>query len=125
MAQETVQVKPGGPVTVKMAFKGVARYSAGLYRDRGGGSFAHVQALAHDGSSADARPDEFSFSCSEKGKYLFLFQANITAMTVPGEVEAKATVVQAGRSLKTVREGGKIDAQYKVIVVRIILEVAQ
>src|SRR5687768_11692698 len=49
MAQETVAVKAATAVTVKMAFKGVARYSAGLYRDNGGGSFSQVQALAQDG----------------------------------------------------------------------------
>ncbi|TMQ24966.1 MAG: hypothetical protein E6J90_06930 [Deltaproteobacteria bacterium] len=82
-----------------MSFQGIANhYQAYLYAPAPGiNQWKRIQTLESDGSSEDARPDEFSFEAPAQGSlHLLFFQSAMTTVTVPANVEARAKVYQQG-----------------------------
>lgn len=118
MSDPVIKVAAGQPVTVQMSFQGIANhYEAYLYEPLPGDKWRRVQTLESDGSSDDARPDEFTFTAPAAGKsLLFYFQSPMTAAAVPAEVGATATVQQAGKRIDAVSVSGPVTTFVNVVL---------
>ena len=119
MSDPIVGVAAGEPVTVKLSFQGIANhYEASLYAPKPGTSqWMLVRTLETDGSSEDARPDEFTFDPPAVGaSRLFVFQSAMTAAVVPGDVGVTARVEQRGEDRGEVPVTGHVTTFVEVVL---------
>jgi hypothetical protein len=124
MAQVTINVAANTDVKAKMSFTGVASYSAALYKPGSGpNTWDFVKELEDDGSSEDARPDEFTFAAPAAGQsLLFFFEGRMTTASGTGPVGATATFTQQGQSKGSAKESGQTQGTPESVVVRALLQ---
>jgi len=124
MPDTVVKVNAGKPITVKMSFDGIANhYEAHIYAPLPGqNQWKRIQTLESDGSSEDARPDEFTFDPPSAGNIcLLFFQSAMTAVAVPADVKVTATIHQAGEAIGESSVSGNVQS-FANVVLRVQLE---
>jgi hypothetical protein len=126
MSDNTVKVDPQRPITAKMSFIGIANhYEAHLYVPSDGpNQWKRIRTLESDGSSDDARPDEFTFDPPPSGRtLLFFFQSPMTAAAVPSDIKVTARIEQGGQTVGTASASGTVET-FVDVVLRVQLEAA-
>jgi hypothetical protein len=109
-----------------MSFIGIANhYEAHLYVPLDGSNqWQRIRTLESDGSSDDARPDEFTFDAPLPGTtLLFFFQSPMTAASVPSDIKVTVRIEQSGETVGAASVSGTVET-FVNVVLRVQLEAA-
>ena len=124
MALETIRVAGNVPTTIRLRFKGIARYNIYLYSPAAtGDGWTRERVIQSDGNSEDPQHDAYDLPAIAAGQKRLVYVGATIASPIGNEtVGVTCELLQAGQGIGNVAESADVGEGAVVVIARVVLE---
>jgi hypothetical protein len=124
MALKTITVAAGKAVTIRLSFKGIARYNIYLYAPKSDGSgWTRERVVQEDGNSEASQHDAYDIPAIAIDQKRLVYISSIMSSPVGNEtVSTTCDVEQGGIRLDALSESAEVKEGAVYVILRAVLE---